>query len=190
MIRSRLAEPSIHPHLGRAFIAIAALSGAVMAMLGVRFGMVRAQNSQALEATTLARSAIKDARATVLKAEAVAPSGNSPGISTANRFQRALMESARVHGCSVREVTLSADLTAYTSRYQSETPKSEFMQGGFHAVLTGAPQGVVSTLEDLAEGAIPFEFDSIQFTRTSVGQGGTMIDAVIDLRVLTKEAAK
>lgn len=190
MIRNRLAEPSIHTHLGRAFVTVAVASAAVLTLLAIRFGTLQAQHAQAIEDSVRARAAIKEANSTVAKAEAVQPAGDATGITAGNAFQRALVEAARANNCAVREVSLAADLQSYTTRYQAETPKSDFMQAGFRAVITGSPQGVVSTLQALTNGTIPFEFDSVQFSRTDVGKAGSTVDVSIDLRVLTKELGK
>lgn len=188
MIRSRLAEASVHAHLGRAFVTIAAAGALLLGGMGVRYGMLLSQYSQGTQSALETRAAIKEAEAAVAKAEAIKPSENTAGMTTATAFQRTLMESALLHKCSVREVTLSADLQPYLSTYLEKTPENGFMQAGFSAVLSGSPQGVTSTLQDLARGSIPFEFNSIQFTRTSVTDTGSVVDCGIELRILTKGA--
>ena len=190
MIRCRLAEPSIHAHLGRAFVVLAVACAGVLALLAVRFGMMQAQHTQAIDDSVRARTAIKEASGTVAKAEAVKPSGNAAGITAGNGFQRALVDAAAANNCSVREVSLAADLQPFLTRYQTDTPKSDFMQASFRAVISGSPQAVVSTLQALTKGTIPFEFDSVQFSRTSVDKFGSTVDASIELRVLTKELGK
>lgn len=113
------------------------------------------------------------------------------GLTAVNLFQTRLSRVAESNGCSVEHFIASDQLGRFVSAYAPATQaQSSLGQIDIKLQLKGSTSTVIQTLKDFHSLGLPYEFNSVELTRTQASpKGVATIRADVSLRLLTKVVA-
>lgn len=101
-------------------------------------------------------------------------------------FQSAVESAAKDNGAVVEEYSSSQEWTPYLSKYHNDSPPEGWQQVAARIHLSGRMPELYSTLWALQKSGIPFEIDSVEFTRSEIAGGQSRVAAQVNLRVLVR----
>lgn len=108
------------------------------------------------------------------------------GLGAIGAFQTRITQLARTKSCAIAQFQASDQSTPYISTFASGAQvNGSWMQVEVKMNLQGSTQAVIGTLKDMSTLNIPFEFTSVEMSRTQVTPtGDATITANVSIRVL------
>jgi hypothetical protein len=175
-------------NLNRAMLGVAAIMGVALIGLGATAFMEQSKIASMKEEISIKSKAIADAQAAA-KAEAEKPAKEKipTGLAAIGAFQTRVNRLAGDHGCSVTQFQASDQMNPFISTFGTgEQSNGAWTQVEVKLNLLGTTRAVIDTLNGLAGNGIPFEFTSVEMSRTQASPTGeATVTANVSLRVLT-----
>jgi hypothetical protein len=109
------------------------------------------------------------------------------GLAAIGDFQNRLTKIARTRGCSIAQFQASDQTNPYISTFTvGAQANGNWVQVEAKMNLQGTTSAVVGTLQDMPDIGIPFEFSSVEMSRTQASPTGeATVTANVSIRVLT-----
>lgn len=174
--------------LNKALIGTAALFGLAVAALGIG-AMMRGGEITSMKDEIAAKSkAITDAQeAAKLEKQKPASEKLPAGLGAISAFQTRINKLVADNKCALTQFQASDQMTPFVSTFSATAVNGgPWTQVEVKMNLQGTTQGVVETLKDLDQIGIPYEFTSVEMSRTQASaKGEATVSANVSLRVLT-----
>jgi hypothetical protein len=174
--------------LNRLLVSLAAIVALAAAGLGVSAFLERTKVSSMKEEITNKSKAIVEAQ-TQAKLEKEKPAAEKlpSGLAAVSAFQTKLNRLTASHGCSLTQFQASDQMNPYISTFQAAAQAAgTWTQVEVKMNLMGGTGAVIGTLKDLDTMGIPYEFTSLEMSRTQASDmGEATVSANVSLRVLT-----
>lgn len=167
----------------------AAFGTSAVALIGITAGLwrlssVRSEAKELSQGIAGRQARLAEDRRLVTSAPASKPSAldRSRAVSS---LRSALGDVAAAQKCAVDEYQASTDEAPYLTVYASDNKDPGWFQVPVRVALRGRSTAIAASLAALRTLDVPFELDSIEFTRRSTDNGGmATVVAQIALRVL------
>lgn len=175
-------------NLNRAMIALAALFAVAVATLGVLAFAERGKVASMKEEIANKSKAIVDFQAAAKEEKGKPATEKIPkGLAAIGLFQTKLNRLAAQKGCALAQFQASDQMNPFISTFSTTAPAAgNWTQVEVKMNLVGTTRSVVETLKDLSSLNIPYEFTSVEMSRTQASANGeATVNANISLRVLT-----
>lgn len=175
-------------NLNRALLGVAGLFGLLLLGLGAMTFFDQSKIASMKEEISVKSKAIVDAQEAAKAEAAKPPSEKIPtGLAAIGVFQTRVNKLASSHGCSVTQFQASDQMTPFISTFSTgEQSNGAWTQVEVKLNLLGTTRSVIETMNSLAETGIPFEFTSLEMSRTQASPSGeATVSANVSLRVLT-----
>jgi hypothetical protein len=175
-------------NLNRAMMAIAAMIALALIVLGGTTLLEQGKIASMKEEISVKSKAIADAQeAAKLEASKPAAEKIPTGLAAIGAFQTRVNKLASGHGCSVTQFQASDQMNPFISTFGTgEQANGAWTQVEVKMTLLGTTRSVIETLSNLATNGIPFEFTSLEMSRTQASPTGeATVSANVSLRVLT-----
>jgi hypothetical protein len=176
--------------------AVIAMGGVFIVAGGLLCSQIVLKNREALrieQQNELLAKQIRTTKGEVERASRLVATTAPTDLSAVAKFQSDVERMAGARHCSVVEFRASSDVLPYLTRFAKTTNVSGWGQVTAQVSLSGSAKNVSATLVDLIDSHIPFEFDSMEITRSKTNElGEATVIGHATLRVLirtSKEAA-
>jgi len=175
-------------HLNKALIVVLALFGLAVAALGIGAILERSKISSMKEEIATKSKAIVDAQDAVKKAKQRPVAEKVPtGLAAVGAFQTRLNKLVTENKCSLTQFQASDQMNPFISTFSSTGQTAgSWMQVEVKMNLQGTTQSVMQTLRGMDGLGIPYEFTSLEMSRSQASATGeATVGANVSLRVLT-----
>jgi len=186
MISLRLADGKSLGMVTRLIVGSALLVGVVVFVCLVK-SYLGAQAISAHDAQiAAAKKNLETMSAEIERARAIKQAPSMEAKQAIFSFQSTVEAAAKNNGAVVEEYSSSQEWTPYLSKYHNDSPPEGWQQVAARIHLSGRLPELYSTLWALQKSDIPFEIDSLEFTRSEVAGGQSRVSAQVNLRVLVR----
>ena len=132
---------------------------------GVTLFTTKTAADEAQAIADINRQKIKEFQDLMKRADGLQSSAKTNGLAAVNHYQSAFEKAAESRGCLLTEYISSRSVNPYLSRYSKDAPDASWQQVEVKAQLVGTARSVIETLASLKNLEIPFEIQSLEFTR-------------------------
>lgn len=169
------------------------LAGGILILVGITcawmlFSWYQANTHTAeakFEESRLA-SSIEDAEEAIKKLKHTSSESTTVTIQAISLLQSAFEQGASLHNCELAEFEATSQFTPFITRFQKVSDNEGWLQVPVKARLRGSASGVMSALLSVERDQFLFEYDSFEMTRTSTTATGSIVDCLVNLRVLIR----
>jgi hypothetical protein len=175
-------------NLSKAMIVIAIIFGLAVGALGVGALLERGKISSMKDEIAMKSKQIVDAQEQAKKDKDKPQTEKLPtGLAAVGAFQTKLNKLAVGNTCAVTQFQASDQMNPFISTFATGAAASgSWTQVEVKMNLQGTTRAVIGTLRDLDTLGIPYEFTSLELSRTQASATGeATISANVSLRVLT-----
>jgi len=172
--------------LNKGLLVLAILFGLAAAGLGVGAVLESSKVHSMKEEIASKSKAIVDAQE-AQKEEKAKPVGDKLPMGTAmvGLFQTRLNKLVSDNSCTLSQFQASDQMAPFVSTFTATPSTGSFGQVDVKMVLLGPTRAVIQTLKDIDTLGIPYEFTSVEMSRTQVSTAGeATVSANVSLRVL------
>lgn len=187
ILHALLSRPKTWRWLGACLTGIWVLLGCLVGWWSYAAIAHRSAAGDAAIAAQNLQKQIDTANASITKAEHSETASVPRGFDIIRAFQNGMTSSAERWGCTLSEFQAAAQLNAYLSRFAKDTPESDWKQIDVNLTVRGPAPNVVALLKEVSGGAVPFEFNSVEFRPLSAEVGSRKVSCAVSLRLITKE---
>lgn len=175
-------------NINRAFLVVGGLVVLGLGALGVS-GLLESRKIASMkEEITVKSKAIADAQISA-KEEAAKPATEKipSGLAAIGLFQTKLNTLASTNQCAITQFNASDQMNPFISTFTTGTQANgNWTQVEVKMNLVGPTRSVINTLKGLADTGIPYEFTSLEMSRTQASPTGeATVSANVSIRVLT-----
>ncbi|HVT11077.1 MAG TPA: hypothetical protein VHE55_02325 [Fimbriimonadaceae bacterium] len=173
--------------LNKALIVMAVVFGLGIGALSVAAMLQGSSiNSMKEEIESKSKAIVAAQEAAKLEKEKPASEKVPNGLAAVSAFQTRLNKLVVNNKCLLTQFQASDQMNPFVSTFSSAAANGPWTQVEVKMNLQGSTQAVVETLKDLDQIGIPYEFTSVEMSRTQASATGeATIGANVSLRVLT-----
>ena len=144
-------------------VIVALVAGSLWFGVSLYTAKMAANEAQAI--ADINRAKIKELQDLMRRADGLQSSVRASGLAAINHYQSAFEKAAESRGCLLTEYISSRSVNPYLSRYSKDAPDGGWQQVEVKAQLVGTARSVIETIASLKNLEIPFEIQSLEFTR-------------------------